>query len=207
MALMTNGLMKNNFTWLMAAGIMAAVSLMSNATFSLTAEDGKPAEPAPAPLSISREGTMTLDQIRTIVKRLDPDAEEPRPGTFGFLINDFQVAIFSAEPVNRMRVMVRIRSAEDMTKEDLLRIAQANLDSALDARYAIGLGILWATFIHPLSSLHPKQFIEAIGSTVNLAASYGTTYSSGQLLFGGGDSRAIIGRKLIDDLVKKGQPI
>lgn len=204
---MTITLIKKSAMWLVASGICAAVAMAPNAALSLTAEDGKPANPAPQSSQVSREGSMTLDQIRGIVKRLDENAKEPSIGTFGFVINDFKVAIFSATQVNRMRVMVRIRSAEGITKEELLRIAQANLDSALDARYAIGQGILWATYIHPLSSLHPKQFIEAIGSTVNLAANYGTTYSSGQLFFGGGDSRGIIGRKLIDDLIKKGQPI
>lgn len=198
---------------LAAAGLGAAIAFMSGSALGLTAEDGKPLAPqlrpeeAPPLPEVSREGTMSLDRMRVIVKRLDENMQEPRPGTFFFVVGDFQVAIFTAVPVNRMRVMVRIRSAENMTQEELLRIAQANLDSALDARYAIGQGVLWATFIHPLSSLHANQFIEAIGSTVNLAASYGTTYSSGQLLFGGGDSRSIIGRKLIDDLIKKGQPI
>ncbi|MEP3673139.1 MAG: hypothetical protein ABJM86_09310 [Hyphomicrobiales bacterium] len=200
-------LMKKGALWLVAAGLCTSVALISNSALSLTAEDGKPANPAPPPPQVSREGNMTLDQIRSIVKRLDENAKEPRAGALSFVVNDFQVALFSSVPMNRMRVMVRIRSAEGITKEDLLRIAQANLDSALDARYAIGQGILWATYIHPLSSLHPKQFIEAIGSTVNLAANYGTTYSSGQLFFGGGDSRGIIGRKLIDELIKKGQPI
>lgn len=200
-------LMKKGMTWLVAAGICASGAFISTAAVGLTAEDGKPANPVPTPPPISREGTMTLDQMRSIVKRLDENAKEPRPGALTFLVSDFQVAIFTAARVNRMRIMVRIRSAEGITEEELLRIAQANLDSALDARYAIGQGVLWATFIHPLSSLHPLQFIEAVGSTVNLAANYGTTYSSGQLFFGGGDSRGIVGRKLIDDLIKKGQPI
>lgn len=164
-------------------------------------------EGAPTLPSIAREGSMTMDQMRTILKRLDSNVQEPQPGHFLFVVNDFQVAIFTAEIVNRMRVMVRIRSAENLMQEELLRITQANLDSALDARYAIGRGVLWSTFIHSLTTLHPIQFIEAIGSTVNLAANYGTSYSSGQLLFGGGDSRAILGKKLIDDLVKKGLPI
>ena len=123
------------------------------------------------------------------------------------VVNDFEVLVVTAEQANRMRVMVRVRSAENLTKEELIRISQANLDAALDARYAIGRGVLWAAYVHPLSTLHPVQFIEAIGSTVNLAATYGTGYSSGQLIYGGGDSSGIIGRQLIDQLIKKGRPI
>lgn len=200
-------------------GIMAVGAMVTTSAYGLTAKDGKPAteESAPqageqkAPQSNAREqvreGSMTVPQLRAIIKRLDEKAKEPRPGTFLMVVNDFEVLIVTAEQANRMRVMVRVRSAENLTKEELIRISQANLDAALDARYAIGRGVLWAAFVHPLSTLHPAQFIEAIGSTVNLAATYGTAYSSGQLLYGGGDSREIIGRKLIDQLIKKGRPI
>lgn len=174
---------------------------------SLIVEERPDPKDQPAQPQISREGSMTLGGMRDIVKRLDENVREPRPGFFQFIINDFEVSIYTSVPANRMRVMVRVRSSENLTKADLLRIAQANLDSALDARYAVGQGILWSTYIHPLSNLHPRQFIEAIGSTVNLASTYGSTYSSGQLFFGGGDSRGILGRKFIDGLIKKGQPI
>ena len=106
-----------------------------------------------------------------------------------------------------MRIMVAVRSAKDLTPEEMMRIMQANFDSALDSRYAVARDILWATFIHPLRTLHDKQFIAAIGQTVNLALTYGTSYSSGLLTFGGGDSNAILRRKLIDELLKKGTPI
>jgi hypothetical protein len=63
--------------------------------------------------------------------------------------------------------------------------------------------MLWSAFIHPLSDLSDHQFIDGLAQTVNLAATFGTTYSSGALVFGGGDSqgeqnkyyRAIIERK------------
>lgn len=200
------GIILSTFLALTSGALMVGTGALG-----LTAKDGKPVPTQPkaenGQIQVSREGSMTLDKMREVVNRLDENAKEPRPGNFSLVINDFEVAIFTADAANRMRVMVRIKSAESLSKKDLIRMSQANLDSALDARYAIGRGVLWATYIHPLSSLHPLQFIEAVGSTVNLAATYGSTYSSGQLLFGGGDSRAIIGRKLIDDLIKKGQPI
>ena len=204
------------FIALTASFLLAGWFLTSMPAISLTAnEDGTPKtqsqnkgyEGKQQQQAVSREGSMTLERMREIIKRLDANVAEPRPGTFQLLVADFEVLIVTADIVNRMRVMVRVKSADDLTREDLLRISQANLDSALDARYAIGRGVLWATYVHPLSSLHKNQFIEAIGSTVNLAANYGTSYSSGQLLFGGGDSRGILGRQLIDKLIEKGQPI
>ena len=164
--------------------LLAGITMI-NVSFAMAQGSGElPPDGKPLPSQISREGDMTLDKMRTLIKRLDEDAVEARPGTFLFLVNDYEVSIFSSVPANRMRVMVRIRDADKLEKKDLLRILQANLDAALDARYAIGRGSLWSVFIHPLSNLHPKQFLEGVGATVNLAATYGSTFTSGQVVFG-----------------------
>lgn len=154
------------------------------------------------------EGSMTIERMDTIIKRLDENATAASGGSaWQFHIETVPVVVITDIANNRMRIMIALKNATDMTPEELLRLSQANFDTALDARYAIAKGVLWATFIHPLSTLHDKQFIEGIGQTVNAAKSYGTTYSSGLLSFGGGDSRGIIQRDLIDQLVKKGQEI
>ena len=83
---------------------------------------------------------------------------------------------------------------------------QANFDSALDARYAIARGTLWSVFIHPLEALQKNELISGLGQVVNLAQSYGTLYSGGALQYGGGDS-GTLQRRLIDELLKKGEEI
>ncbi|MEM7524503.1 MAG: hypothetical protein AAF360_12240, partial [Pseudomonadota bacterium] len=88
----------------------------------------------------------------------------------------------------------------------LLRLMQANFDTALDARYAVAQGRLWSVYIHPLSALGKDEFISGLGQTVNLARTYGSLYTGGALTFGGGDSNDIH-RALIDDLLKKGEAI
>ncbi len=150
---------------------------------------------------------MTLDNMDAIIKRLDPETETVRKGIWRLKVETVPVIIITDEKNNRMRIMVGVKSAKEMTPEELIRIMQANFDSALDARYAVAKDILWSAFIHPLRTLHDKQFIAAIGQTVNLALTYGTTYTSGLLTYGGGDSNAIIQRDLIDKLLKKGTPI
>ena len=115
----------------------------------------------------------------------------------------FQLADVASD---RMRVMAPIRSAEGLEEEDLRRMMQANFDTALDARYAIAQGRLWAVFIHPFRALEKNQLISGIGQTVNLALTYGNLYTGGALAYRGGDSPAIH-RQLIDDLLKKGEPI
>ena len=104
---------------------------------------------------------------------------------------------------DRMRIVIPIGPAEDIPRDELVRILQANYDSALDARYAIANGQLWGTFIHPLSELSDLQFLTGLGQTANVVLSYGTAYSSGMFIFGGGDSAEMQRRQLIEELRKQ----
>ncbi|MEM9798147.1 MAG: hypothetical protein AAF919_16760 [Pseudomonadota bacterium] len=148
---------------------------------------------------------MDLDRMEAIVTALDPEAE--RAGAaFRFAVEDVPVLIITDPRADRMRAMVPIRSAEGLSEADLVRMMQANFDSALDARYAVAEGRVWAVFIHPLRPLRRDQLISGIGQTVNAALSYGTLYSSGAGQFGRGDS-AGEQRKLLERLQEKGQDI
>ena len=151
------------------------------------------------------EPTMTLDRLGEIIFALDEAAQSNGPH-FQMTIQDIPVVILTDVNANRMRTLVPIRATEDMTSDEVLRVMQANFDTALDARYAIAQGKLWGTFIHPLSSLEKDEFISGLGQTVNIAKTYGTLFSGGSLSFGGGDS-VPLQRQLIDDLLKKGDAI
>ena len=153
------------------------------------------------------EGTMTIEKMGQIIKRLDNTAQSPRKGMWSFAVEKSPVVIVTDVSNNRMRIMVPIRKVEGLSIEEYKRMMQANFDTALDSRYAIAKNIVWATYIHSLSTLHERQFIAAIGQTVNAAITYGSTYSSGLLSFGGGDSNGILRRQLIDKLLDKGVPI
>ena len=180
------------------------IAIMMAATVPAWAQETSDAhKPAAA-----AEGSMTVARMGEIIRRLDDKARKaPNGDAWQFHVEKVPVVVVTDAGNNRMRIMIALKRADKMTLEELLRLSQANFDTALDARYAIAKGLLWATYIHPLSTLHHKQFIEGIGQTVNAAKSYGTTYSSGLLSFGGGDSRGIIQRDLIDKLLKKGQEI
>ncbi|WP_350335478.1 hypothetical protein [Coralliovum pocilloporae] len=162
-------------------------------------------EPQKAPQQLA-EGVMTEKLMGSIIKKLDEKAERVGP-SWQFRVEDVPLVIIADPRNNRMRIMTPVANASELSAEDMTRVLQANFDTALDARYAIARGVLWATFLHPFKALHQRQFIEGIGQTVNIAKTYGTTYSSGLLSYGGGDSRAIIQRDLIDKLLKKGQEI
>jgi hypothetical protein len=198
---------------------LAVIGLFAATATSALAQI-KPAQPAPptaesetekkAPQSkpkIATEGSMTLSRIDQIIRRLDPKTSVPQPGSWKFTISERPVIIVTDIRANRMRIISPIAKVAGLPPGAMERMMQANFDTALDARYAIARGVVWATFIHPLRELHDRQFISAIGQTVNLSLTFGKAFSSGAMSFGGGDSRDIIRKKLIDQLQKKGLPI
>jgi hypothetical protein len=151
------------------------------------------------------EAPMSLPRLGEIIQTLDPNAQL-QGSNFRMVIDDVPVLSITDPRADRMRAMVPIRDASDMTQEEVMRVLQANFDSALDARYAVAQGRLWAVFIHPLSPLERDQFISGLGQTINVAKTYGSLYTGGAMQFGGGDSQGLQ-RQLIDKLLEKGQEI
>jgi len=156
-------------------------------------------------LAQEAEPPMTIERMAEIVVALDPEVQIT--GTsFGLTIDGTPVLIVTDLAADRMRAMVHIRPAADLSAEELQRLMQANFDSALDARYAIARGQVWGVYIHPFSPLEKDQFISGLGQAVNVAKTYGTLYTGGATQFGGGDSPGLQ-RQLLDDLLKKGEEI
>lgn len=151
------------------------------------------------------EPHMTLERMGVIVQALDENARI-NPNGFEFVIDDVPVLIVADARANRMRAMVPIASAESMSPEELMRVMQANFDSALDARYAVARGRLWGVFIHPLKELERDQLISGIAQTVNVAQTYGGLYTSGAAQFGAGDSSGLQAQ-LVERLLEKGEDI
>lgn len=151
------------------------------------------------------EEAMTWERLTRIVQALDADTVQQGP-TLQFTIADIPLMIVADPAADRMRAMVPIASAQGLSAEDLLRLMQANFDTALDARYAVANGRLWGVFIHPLASLEKDQLLSALAQTVNVARTYGQTYSGGAQVFGGGDSGQIY-RDLLESLRKKGEEL
>lgn len=156
---------------------------------------------ATAPATRAQEATvpepaMTFSAMADIVKALDPDATVSAGG-IGLTIGNVPVTIVADAQANRMRILVPIASVAGLSEADLLRLMQANFDTALDARYAVANERLWSVYIHPLAELERSQFVSGLAQTVTLARNYGGTYSSGGAIFGGGDSGALY-RELLD---------
>ncbi len=139
----------------------------------------------------SAEANAALDMIDKALKEIDETIER-EGNTWQFQIDETQILVVTDPLAERMRIMVPIIEAETLNTEILERLMQANFDSALDARYAIANGILWGTYIHPLTGLEEGQFLSGLGQTISIVQTFGTSFSSGAVVFGGGDSQDII---------------
>lgn len=146
---------------------------------------------------------MSNSRLDVLIKRIDKDAEG-RLGYWSLQVDNKKILVITDERADRMRIIAPVVNSEKLEQKQLTRIMQANFDSALDARYAIAKGVLWSAFIHPLSPLSDEEFLVGLGQVTNLVSSFGGSYSSGALIYRGGDSEGLRKRELIDDLLKKG---
>ena len=172
------------------------------------AQETQPApveEPPVAEAPVEAEPPMTMMRLAEIVQAIDPDVIARGP-TLEFTLQDIPVIVIADPRADRMRAMVPIASAEGLTPEDLMRMMQANFDAALDARYAVANGRLWGVFIHPLSPLEKDQLLSGLVQTITLARTYGTGYTGGGAIFGGGDSNQLY-LELLEELRKKGEAL
>jgi hypothetical protein len=178
------------------------MKMLKTAAVMLALSLGAPAAAQDTP---EAETPMTLPRLSEIILSIDPDARA-FGNAFEFTLEDIPVIVITDPRADRMRAMVPIRSADGIEKDELMRLMQANFDAALDARYAVAQGRLWGVFIHPLSPLERKQFLSGIVQTINVARTYGSAYSGGAMVFGGGDSNGLY-QELFEDLLKKGQEL
>lgn len=169
------------------------------ASFALAQDSDVPDVPQ------SSEPPMSMVRMAEIIRAIDPEAQAAG-NAIQFVIDDIPLFVVADPVADRMRAMVPIRSAEGLAADELMRLMQANFDTALDARYAVAQGRLWGVFIHPLSPLEKDQLLSAFIQTINVARTYGRSYSGGALSYGGGDSNGIY-RELLKELQELGEEI
>ena len=89
------------------------------------------------------------------------------------------------EGANRMRIISPIIETKDLEEKQLLNALVANFHSALDVKYALSDEIMWSVFIHPLKELQDHQVLDAIDQVHAASITFGSTYSSTNLVFPG----------------------
>jgi hypothetical protein len=169
---------------------------MAMAQDTLPPPDFSDEAPIPdSPAEISPENQASLDMIAEVIGALDGEAE--RSGNnWQFTVEERMLIVVTDASAGRMRIITPIAESANLPQEALERLMQANFDTALDARYAIGQGVVWGAFVHPLDSLTTRDFASGVLQTKSLADTFGTTFSSGVLNYGGGDSGAILDEQL-----------
>jgi hypothetical protein len=118
--------------------------------------------------------------LRREVKKI-----EGEPGSWMLYHGDRILLVLTDDSHNRMRVFSPIVEEKKISTEELYKMLQANFHTALDAKYALYEGFVVSVFTHPLAELTEGQVADALQQVVRLADTFGSSYSSTELLFGG----------------------
>lgn len=110
-------------------------------------------------------------------------------GRWQAMYNEVPLVIITDQNNDRMRIIAPIIETSKLDEELLLDCLTANFHSALDVKYAISDGILWSVYVHPLSPLSDGEVSSAVNQVYAAAVTFGTTFSSTPLLFGGGQEK------------------
>ncbi len=107
-------------------------------------------------------------------------------GSWEFSHEGVRMACLTDLHFDRMRVIAPIVRVDDLEDDQRDAMLEANFHTALDARYAFSGGVVYSAFIHPLSALSEGELRAAISQVAELVRSFGSSYSSGVLMFGPG---------------------
>jgi hypothetical protein len=152
-------------------------------------------EPRAAPAEVSPEIAAILEQMDAVIKAIDSKAI--RTGnSWQFTLQERAMLVVTDTSAARMRIITPIALIDDLPEGAMERLMQANFDTALDARYAVAQNLVWGAFIHPLDTLTQRDFAAGILQTHTVGETFGTTFSSGAISYGGGDSNAIYEEQL-----------
>lgn len=146
------------------------------------------------------DGDMSGEKLTELVQRLDDEAVVNENSVI-FKITERELMMVYDSGANRMRIISPIIPVAALPDGMMERMLQANYDAVLDARYAVANDLVWSVFIHPLSTLTEDDFISALAQTVTAAETFGSSFTSGAVVFGGGDSSGIH-EDLLEELKK-----
>lgn len=133
----------------------------------------------------NQSNRMNNLRLEKLIKQ-QAEVLKSQPGYWELKFGNRYIIIVTDETHNRMRIISAILEEKKMKKSELSVLLSANFDKALDAKYAIYNGYLWSVFTHPLGELEDDQFIDALKQVKTLAENYGGSYTSSELIFGGG---------------------
>lgn len=139
-------------------------------------------------LSYGCATSMSRDQMESQIEASSSHFQG-ETGAVQFVFGGVRMACISDVAHDRMRIVAPIVDVGELTTLELERMLISNYHSSLDSRYAISGDVVYAAFLHPLSSLSEDELASALRQVSTLARTFGSSYSSGELFFGGEEAR------------------
>ena len=127
---------------------------------------------------------MTNDRLDGLIRQTSKTVKG-EAGYWQIKIGGRDVLVITDARHNRMRIMSPVAAQDQLDKDELIRLLEANFGSALDSKYALRDQTLWSVFTHPLAELSDEQFLDCMAQVANLADNFGRSYASSNLIFGG----------------------
>lgn len=95
-------------------------------------------------------------------------------------VDGVTVYLISDPASDRMRIIAPIADAENPNPRALDVLLRANFNNTLDVRYAIADKVVYAVFLHPISSLSPELIESALAQVLSLAKTFGSSFSASE---------------------------
>jgi len=110
--------------------------------------------------------------------RDETDSFEVVDGQLRFLHGGVRMICLHDVRTDRLRLVAAVSEESALTVVSARILLQANFGNTLDARYAIRDGVLYAVYLHPLSTVVIRDLESALDQVANLVRNFGTTFSA-----------------------------
>lgn len=154
---------------------VAASILMGCAGLSVNSGSYSDSETFTGPMSQARMELLFASHV---------DAIMGPPGAIQTRVEGINIYLISDPAHDRMRIMAPVARLNPANPRLAPLLLRANFKSTLDARYAAADDLIYAVYLHPLSSLTPELLESALAQVLSLGKTFGSTFSSGALQFG-----------------------
>ena len=137
---------------------------------------GEPAEAAVPP---------AMDQAR--VEKLfsrEVDAIEGPSGALRTIEDGVEVYLLTDPASDRMQLIASVAVADQVDPRVFNILLQANHFLTGDARYSVSNGVIYAVYLHPISSLTEDELVSGLEQVIALSKNFGTTFSSRKIELG-----------------------
>jgi len=125
---------------------------------------------------------MNNAKLGKIIKENSTEIEGSA-GYWQFKYKNTYLLLITDEKHNRMRLITPIIEEDKLPENYFKNALRANFHTALDVKHALSEGMMWCVYIHPLKELSEEQIVDAMSQVYYGAMTFGSSYSSTDLVF------------------------